>query len=363
MSLLKRRPIGTYLLNSLIVFVPISIILEFLHGDPLWIFISSGLAIIPLAGWMGKATEYLAEHLGEGIGGLLNATFGNAAELIIALFALRAGLHEVVKASITGSIIGNILLVLGLSMVAGGIRFPIQQFNRTAASLGSSLLILSAIGLVVPAIFHYIVKAGNVVVERGLSLEISVVLFVTYLLSLIFSLRTHRYLYVSAANMERDEALGMQGWSKTKSVGVLLASSILIAIMAEFLVGSVEHASKALGMTEVFVGVILVAIVGNAAEHSTAVLVAMKDKMDLALNIALGSSLQIALLIAPILVFASYALGHPMDLVFTPFEVFSVVLGVLAVNLIIADGESNWMEGIHLLAVYVILGIAFYFLP
>lgn len=363
MSLLKRHPIGTYLLNSLIVFVPISIILEFLHGDPLWIFISSGLAIIPLAGWMGKATEYLAEHLGEGIGGLLNATFGNAAELIIALFALRAGLHEVVKASITGSIIGNILLVLGLSMVAGGIRFPIQQFNRTAASIGSSLLILSAIGLVVPAIFHYIVKAGNVTVERGLSLEISVVLFVTYLLSLIFSLRTHRHLYVRAANMEHDEALGMQGWSKTKSVGVLLASSILIAIMAEFLVGSVEHASKALGMTEVFVGVILVAIVGNAAEHSTAVLVAMKDKMDLALNIALGSSFQIALLVAPILVFASYALGHPMDLVFTPFEVFSVVLGVLAVSLVVADGESNWMEGIQLLAVYVILGIAFYFLP
>jgi Ca2+:H+ antiporter len=161
MSLLKRRPIGTYLLNSLIVFVPISIILEFLHGDPLWIFISSGLAIIPLAGWMGKATEYLAEHLGEGIGGLLNATFGNAAELIIALFALRAGLHEVVKASITGSIIGNILLVLGLSMVAGGIRFPIQQFNRTAASIGSSLLILSAIGLVVPAIFHYITQVAT----------------------------------------------------------------------------------------------------------------------------------------------------------------------------------------------------------
>ncbi len=359
----KSRPLGAYLLNSLLVFVPVGIILEFVHADPLWIFITSGLSIIPLAGWMGKATEHLAEHLGEGIGGLLNATFGNAAELIIALLALRAGLHDVVKASITGSIIGNILLVLGLSMVAGGIRYSIQQFNRTAAAIGSSLLMLSAIGLVVPAIFHYIVKGSNIAVERGLSLEIAVVLFVTYILSLIFSLRTHRHLYVSEASAEHDEALGTGGWSRKRSVLVLLTSSVLIAIMAEFLVGSVEPASKALGMTEVFVGVILVAIIGNAAEHSTAVLVAAKDKMDLALNIALGSSLQIALLVAPLLVFASYAFGSPMDLVFTPFEVFSVVLAVLAVNLIVADGESNWMEGTQLLAVYIVLGIAFYFLP
>ena len=359
----NRHSIGSYLLNGLLVFVPVSIVLELMHADPLWIFLSSGLAIIPLAGWMGKATEHLAEHLGEGIGGLLNATFGNAAELIIALLALRSGLHEVVKASITGSIIGNILLVLGLSMMAGGLRFPAQQFNRIAAAVGSSLLMLSAIGLVVPAIFHYIVKSGNIAVERGLSLEIALVLFITYILSLIFSLRTHRHLYVSEASVEHDEALGIRGWSPPKSVFVLLAASVLIAIMAEFLVGSVEPASRALGMTEVFVGVILVAIIGNAAEHSTAVLVAMKDKMDLALNIALGSSLQIALLVAPVLVFASYGVGHPMDLVFTPFEVFSVVLAVLAVNLIVADGESNWMEGIQLLSVYIVLGIAFYFLP
>ncbi len=327
------------LLNSLLLFVPISIGLEVTHGDPMWVFITSGLAIIPLAGWMGKATEHLAEQLGEGIGGLLNASFGNAAELIIALLALKAGLHDVVKASITGSIIGNVLLVMGLAMTAGGLKFQVQQFNRTAASLSSSLLLLSAIGLVVPAIFHYVEKVSNLEVERGLSLEICLVLFATYVLSLIFSLRTHKHLYVGEPSAEHDAAIGTSGWGFGKSIGVLIAASVMVAIMAEFLVGSVEHASKSLGMTEVFVGVILVAIVGNAAEHSTAVLVAMKNKMDLAINIAIGSSLQIALFVAPVLVFASYLFGQPLDLVFTPFEVISVVLAVFAVNIIVGDGE------------------------
>jgi Ca2+:H+ antiporter len=359
----ESRGIGPYLLNSLLLFVPISVALELKHADPIWIFITSSLAIIPLAGWMGKATEHLAEELGEGIGGLLNATFGNAAELIIALLALKAGLFDVVKASITGSLIGNILLVLGLSMVAGGLKYPIQEFNRTAASIGSSLLMLSAIGLVVPAIFHGVAGAAGAGVEKDLSLEIAIVLAVTYVLSLIFTLRTHRHLYVSEADVESDEALGTTGWGRGKSLMVLLIASVLVGVMAEFLVGSVEAASRTLGMTEVFVGVILVAIVGNAAEHSTAVLVARKNKMDLAINIAVGSSLQIALFVAPVLVFASYAFGQPMDLVFTPFEVIAVVLAVFAANLIVADGESNWMEGAQLLAVYFILGIAFYFLP
>jgi Ca2+:H+ antiporter len=359
----ERPGFGPLALNSLLIFAPAAIVLELSHADALWIFTTSGLAIIPLAGWIGKATEHLAEDLGEGIGGLLNATFGNAAELIIALLALRAGLFDVVKASITGSLIGNILLVLGLSMVAGGLKHPLQRFNRTTASIGSSLLMLSAIGLVVPAIFHGIAGAAGSGVEKDLSLEIALVLIATYVLSLLFTLRTHRHLYVGAAAPDTAEALGVSGWGRGKSLTVLLLASVSVGVMAEFLVGSVEAASKVLGMTEVFVGVILVAIVGNAAEHSTAVLMAMKNKMDLAVNIAIGSSLQIALFVAPVLVFASHALGQPMDLVFTPFEVIAVVLAVFAVNLIVADGESNWMEGAQLLAVYFILGIAFYFLP
>lgn len=350
-------------LNILLLFVPLSVVLELAQVNPVLIFSCSGLAIIPLAGLMGKSTEHLAEELGEGVGGLLNATFGNAAELIIALIALRAGLHDVVKASITGSIIGNILLVLGLSLMAGGLKFSTQRFNRAAAAMGSTLLMLSAIGLVVPALFHYMVVGRSVAHEQELSLEISVVLFATYVLSLFFSLRTHKHLYVGQGDRESHNALGTGGWGRGKSLAVLLIATGLVALMSEFLVGAIAHTSREFGMTEVFVGVILVAIIGNAAEHSTAVLMAMKNKMDLALNIAIGSSLQIALFVAPILVFTSYLFGTPMNLIFTTFEVVSVVLAVLAVNLIVADGESNWMEGIQLLAVYLIIGMAFYFLP
>ena len=351
------------LLNALLVFVPIAAGLEFRHGDPTWIFITSAVAIIPLAGLMGKATEHLAEELGEGLGGLLNATFGNAAELIIAIIALRAGLYDVVKASVTGSIIGNILLVLGLSMLCGGMRYSAQLFNPGAAAIGASLLTLSAIGLIIPAIFHYIVAGKAIAHEQELSLEIAFVLMVTYLLSLVFTLKTHRHLYVSEASPENDEAIGTHGWGRGKSLLVLLVATALVAWMAEMLVGAVEHAAEEFGMTEVFVGVILVAIIGNAAEHSTAVLVALKNKMDLALSIAVGSSLQIALFVAPVLVFMSYLFGAPMNLVFTPFEVISIVLAVLAVNVIVLDGECNWMEGVQLLAVYIIIAMAFYFLP
>jgi Ca2+:H+ antiporter len=351
------------LLNALLVFVPITVLLEFQHASPTWIFITSAASIVPLAGLMGKATEHLAEELGEGIGGLLNATFGNAAELIIAVIALHAGLYDVVKASITGSIIGNILLVLGLATLLGGTRFSEQRFSRGAASVSASLLMLSAIGLIIPAVFHYLVAGKGVAHEQELSVEIAIVLFVTYLLSLLFTLKTHRHLYVSEADPEHDEALGTRGWGRGKSLAVLLVATALIAWMAEMLVGTVEHAAHSFGMTEVFVGVIVVAIVGNAAEHSTAVLVALKNKMDLALGIAIGSSLQIALFVAPVLVFVSYLFGTPMDLVFTPFEVISVVLAVLAVNVIVLDGESNWMEGVQLLAAYLIIAVAFYFFP
>jgi Ca2+:H+ antiporter len=350
-------------LMTMLVFVPVSIALELLHANPVGIFITSALAIIPLAGLMGKATEHLAERLGAGLGGLLNASFGNAAELIIALIALKAGLYDVVKASITGSIIGNVLLVLGLAVLVGGLKHERQTFNRTAAGLGATLMALSAIGLVVPAIFHFVVRGNQNAHEQELSLEIAIVLFITYLLSLVFSLRTHKHLYVGEAGDVGDEALGVAGWSKAKAISVLLAATAFVALMSEFLVGAVEHTAKTFGMTDVFVGVILVAIIGNAAEHSTAVLMAAKNQMDLAINIAVGSSIQIALFVAPILVFASYIFGQPMDLIFTTFEVVAVVLAVGIVSLIAMDGESNWMEGVQLLAVYVILGLAFYFLP
>lgn len=357
-------------LNVMLVFVPVAIVLELMHANPVMIFGASCLAIIPLAGLMGKATEHLAESLGEGVGGLLNATFGNAAELIIALMALKAGLHGVVKASITGSIIGNVLLVFGLSALAGGLRFKSQRFNQTAAGVGSTLLALSAIGLVLPAAYHMVAvgpgrAVGEVaVVEQELSLEIAVVLMITYALSLVFSLKTHSHLYVGGNAEESGDAMGTTHWSKGRSTAVLVGATTMVALMSEFLVGAVEHTAETLGMTEVFVGVILVAIIGNAAEHSTAVLMALKNKMDLAINIAVGSSIQVALFVAPVLVFASYAIGpEPMNLLFTTFEVVAVALCVAVMALIAQDGESNWLEGVMLLAVYVMLGIAFYFLP
>ncbi|MBK9707990.1 MAG: calcium/proton exchanger [Acidobacteria bacterium] len=363
---MKRLFAPENLLNWLLIFVPAAVVLELTHASPIAIFAVSSLAIIPLAGYMGRATEHLAEKLGEGLGGLLNATFGNAAELIIAIMALRKGLYDVVKASITGSIIGNILLVLGLSVLLGGLKFPKQIFNKTAAMLGTTLLVLSAVALLMPAVFHQLVK-NNPQAEKDLSLEIAIVLIITYVLSLIFTLKTHTHLYSGAAEGETEEkakesAIGTHSWSRAKSLTVLLTATVLVALMSEFLVGAVEEASKALGLTEVFVGVILVAIIGNAAEHSTAVLVAMKNKMDLALNIAIGSSMQIALFVAPVLVFASYAFGKPMDLLFTPLEVVAIVVSVGVVSLIAQDGESNWMEGVLLLAVYTILGLTFYIL-
>jgi Ca2+:H+ antiporter len=353
------------ILNLFLVFVPIAIVLEVMHASPEWIFVTACLAIIPLAGLMGKATEHLAEKVGEGVGGLLNATFGNAAELIIAIMALRAGLYDVVKASITGSIIGNILLVFGLSAVVGGAKYSIQSFNKTAANLGTTMLTLSAIGLVVPALFHYVVVgSGTQVSEQELSLEIAFILIVTYVLSLFFTLKTHRHLYAGGHGDDADDAMGTEGWSTRKSLLVLLIATAFVALMSEFLVGAVQATAKTFGMTEVFVGVIVVAIVGNAAEHSTAVLMAFKNKMDIAINIAVGSSIQIALFVAPVMVFLSYFIGpQPMDLIFTNFEVLAVTLSVAIMALISQDGESNWMEGVQLLAVYAILGLAFYWLP
>jgi len=294
---------------------------------------------------------------------LLNATFGNAAELIIALAALRKGLHEIVKASLTGSIIGNILLVLGAAILAGGLRHKTQHFNAVAARSQSSMLTLAAIALIVPAAFHFLAGPGAEAREAGLSLEIAVLLLLTYFLGLVFALHTHKQLFAGTA-AAAGESAAHKPWTLRRSILVLLAATALVAWISEILVGSVEHAAGSFGMTGIFVGIIVVATIGNAAEHSTAVLVALKNRMDLSLGIAIGSSTQIALFVAPVLVLASYVIGPaPMNLVFTPAEVLAVVLAIAITGQIAGDGESNWLEGVQLLAVYLVLAIAFYFLP
>jgi Ca2+:H+ antiporter len=360
-------------LNWLLIFLPVCVVLELTHGNPALIFGASCLAIIPLAGWMGKATEHLAEKMGEGVGGLLNATFGNAAELIIALMLLFKAyqnpqqveaMHEIVKASLTGSIIGNILLVLGLSLLAGGLKFKEQRFNPTAARSGATMLSLAAISLVIPAVFRFLVGRDGEASVRDISLEISVLLLVTYGLSLVFSLKTHKHLYLGDAGAEAAHVEEEHGehWSLKKSISVLLIAAALVGVVSEFLAGSVQEAGHALHLTELFIGVIVVAIVGNAAEHSTAILMAMQNRMDLALSIAIGSSMQIALFVAPVLVLASYALGQPMNLVFQNAEVMAIVLSVALVGQISGDGESNWLEGAQLLMVYVMVGVLFFYL-
>ncbi len=360
-------------LNWLLAFVPVAAGLHYFapHSDVL-IFIASCLAIIPLAGWMGHATEHLADKTGEGIGGLLNATFGNAAELIIALMALRAGQYEIVKASLTGSIIGNVLLVNGAAFLFGGLKHTTQTFNGTAARSQATMLTLAAIALIAPMGFHFLAgtTAHEILArrEKELSLEISLVLLAIYGLSLVFSLHTHKNLFTGAAAESAvleaaDEHA--ETWSVTRSLVTLLVATGLIAWISEFLVDSVTTAAQQMGMTSLFVGVIVVAIIGNAAEHSSAIAMAMKNRMDLALSIANGSSLQIALFVAPVLVLASYAIGKdgPMNLVFTPAEAAAIFLSVQISEQIASDGESNWLEGAQLLSVYAIVGIVFYFLP
>jgi Ca2+:H+ antiporter len=345
-------------MDLLLICVPLAFVAPYFGWERATFYLSC-LAIVPLAGWMGKATEHLADQVGEGLGGLMNATFGNACELIIAFAALRAGLFDIVKASITGSIIGNILLVLGASMVAGGLKYETQTFNRTAATTSATLLALGAISLTVPATFHFASK--HIANEDELALAIACILFVTYLLSLFFSLKTHKFLYTRDVDAEASAAIGIQGWSVAKATTVLAVCTVLVALLSELLVHTVAKAAEHLNLNQIFIGVILVAIIGNAAEHSTAILMARKNKMDLAINIALGSSAQIALFVAPVLVFAGWIIGKPMDLNFSPFEVLSVVVSVIILSFVATDGECNWLEGIQLLAVYAILGTAFFF--
>ena len=346
--------------------MPLAILLRFWPGgiSPTALFVFSALGIIPVAGWIGRATETLAGRVGEGLGALLNATFGNAAELIIAGIALSKGLTNVVKASITGSIIGNVLLVLGLSILMGGTKYKEQRFNRTAARTSVISLSLAAIGLIIPTVFHLAADSSpggwSATVEQKLSLAIAVVLFLTYFCMLGFSLWTHKHFFQGAH--AHAEERGRQ-WSRGKALTVLLISTAVVALLSEFLVGTIENVRDSVGLTEVFVGVIVVAIVGNAAEHSAAILMAMKDKMDLSVGIAIGSSLQIALFVAPVLIFLSYLFGRPMNLEFTMPEVVAVVASVYILFQISGDGETNWIEGIQLLSVYLILGILFFYLP
>ena len=361
-SMNMKRP-----LNWLLIFVPIALALRFWPGlnNPTALFICSALAIIPAAGWIGRATEALAFRVGEGLGGLLNATFGNAAELIIAGIALYKGHMSVVKASITGSIIGNILLVLGLSILLGGMRHKEQRFNKTGARTSVISLSLAAIALIIPTVFHLSADASptgwSPAVERQLSLGIGIVLFLTYICMLAFSLKTHKHFFLGAEGELAQK--GEDHLPRGKAIAILVIATAIVAVLSEFLVGTIESVRTTFGITEVFVGVIVVAIVGNAAEHSTAILMALKNKMDLSVGIAIGSSLQIALFVAPVLVFLSYAFGRPMDLEFSLPEIFAMVASVYILFQISGDGETNWIEGVQLLSVYLILGILFFYLP
>jgi len=351
-------------MNLLLIFVPLAIGLEHMAPERhLLIFVASGLAILPLAGWMGRATEHLAERLGEGPGGLLNATFGNAAELIIAIAALRAGLHDVVKASIAGSIVGNILLVLGAAMLAGGFRHREQHFNAQGAGAQATMLTLAAIALILPAAHQVALGTQATAGAVPLSVAMSIVLLLVYALYLVFSLVTHPAMFSGAPAGEgggHDEPV----WPVRRAALVLAAATAAIAWMSEILVGAIQPTARFLGLSSGFVGVFVVAVLGNAAEHATAVTAAMRNRLDLSLSIAIGSSVQIALFVAPVLVLLSLVLGPaPMDMVFPAGLVLIVLLSVLITGQVASDGRSTWLKGVQLLAVYVALGLTFFFLP
>ncbi|HEX6583267.1 MAG TPA: calcium/proton exchanger [Thermoleophilaceae bacterium] len=351
------------------VFIPTAIALELAHASPLLVFSAAALGVIPCAAVMGEATEAIAAKSGPGIGGLLNVTFGNAPELIIAFFALLEGLQEVVKASIVGSIIGNVLLVMGAAFVVGGWTRDKQTFSQTAAHAQSAMLTLALAALIFPALFQLIhggslPGVGDEHVDFGsdlekLSLGVALVLLASYAAGLWFSLRTHRAVFNPFGGEDEEDA---HHWPVKRAAIYLALSAVAVGVMSEILVGSISEASEDIGLSEFFVGVFIVAIVGNAAEHWVAVLVAAKDKMDLAVNIAIGSSAQIALFVAPVLVLLSFVVGDdPMALVFNGYELGALLFAVLIANLVTQDGESNWFEGVQLLALYAVLGLVFYF--
>jgi Ca2+:H+ antiporter len=353
----------------LIPFIPIAVALELAHAEPTLVFGASALGVIPTAALMGRATEELAARSGPGIGGFLNVTFGNAPELIIAFFALREGLHEVVKASLVGSILGNILLVMGAAMLVGGLKRERQFFDRTAAGTMSLMLLLACVALIMPAIYELVIggslpsptdKAERFPADlEHISIGVSVVLLFTYVMGLLFSLRTHRDLFNPEHAPEDHMA---EPWSVRKSVIALALAGIAVGVMSEILVGSIEEASHGIGVSPFFVSLIVVAIVGNAAEHWVAIYFAARDKMDLAVNIAVGSSAQIALFAAPVLVLISFFVGpFPMALVFNGLEIGAILLAVLIAVHVTHEGESTWFEGVQLLAVYAVLALTFFF--
>jgi Ca2+:H+ antiporter len=340
---------------GLLVFVPIAAGAQYIGAAPIYVFFLSALAIVPLAKYIGEATEELAGRTNPALGGFLNATFGNATEIIIGLFALHAGLIEVVKASITGSIIGNLLLVLGMAVFFGGIRREKQTFSATAAKAAGSTLLLAVIALVMPAVFLITAPESSPIIET-LSIFVAVIMMGAYVANLLFTLYTHTHLY-------RDVEKFDPKWSVAKSTLVLLAATVTVAFMSEMLVGSIEPLVHVWGWTELFIGVILIAVIGNAAEHFSAITVAIKNRMDLALQISIGSAVQIAMFAAPVLVLASLFFPVHMGLVFNSFELVAIIFSVFIVNSISEDGESNWFEGLQLLAAYAIIAVAFFFHP
>ena len=346
------------ILKYMLIFVPISFIAEFMDASSSIMFVLAALSIIPLAGLMGEATEEISFYSGSKIGGFLNGTFGNATELIISFFALKEGLFEVVKSSIAGSVIGNVLLVLGASMLAGGFKFKTQTFNKKVVEVSSSMLLFAVIGLCIPALFTHTVDPALLNTRyEGLSIFVAVVMIAIYILSLVFSFFTHKHIYASNA----EEEGGTAKWSLKKAISVLVIATVLIAIESEFLVSGIESVTHSFGLSEFFVGIILIPIIGNAAEHSTAIVMAMKNKMDVALEIAIGSSLQIILFVTPVLIFLSL-LFTPMSIEFNEFELIALIVAVIIANRVSNDGESNWLEGVQLLAVYAIIAASFFIL-
>jgi len=352
LSYLKSKPIAWLLLA-----IPLAVLAEVLHWSPIWIFVLSAIGVIPLAGYIGESTESLAHVTGPKIGGLLNATLGNAAELIITFAAIRQGLLELVKASITGSILGNLLLVLGMAMVYGGLRHGVQTFNRRQASNNAVLLVLTVIILLVPSLLSQDIGPEGSIKVEALSLGVAAVMIVLYVLGLIFSLRMSDG--PLTAETEPEE-VGHPALSLRTALIVLVLSTAGVAYISEILVGSVDSVVEVLGISEFFIGIIFIPIIGNVAEHLVAVQVAGRNKMALSVEIAVASSLQIALFVAPVLVFLSLLMGHPLTLVFDVFELLALIAGVLIAAIVSADGESNWLEGAELLAVYIILALAFF---
>lgn len=342
-------------MDILLVFIPITIVLNYLGAGSTVLFVCSLLAILPLAAKMGEATEELAKMYGGHIGGLLNATFGNAAELIIAILAINKGLVDLVKASLAGSIIGNLLFVFGLSIFFGGLKFKEQKLSTHLSGMNSTMLLIAFMSIMIPSLFHFVPAEHRGDDERTLSISVSVLLISVYILSMVFSLKTHGYLFRSKESNEKAH------WSRNFAIGVLALSTVFLGLISEIFVGQIEQVAENFGLTELFIGAIIVAVIGNAAEHIAAVFFALKNDLDLSVNVTVGSSLQIALFVAPISVLVGILLGQPMDLVFTPFEVIAVFASVLIVNEISTDGRCNWFEGAQLVIMYLIIAVLFYF--